>query len=78
MAMALISLTWEIDQGPDCAKKQVFVRSPTERKYTHLKHAHFPCFFLLHIIEMIMVIADRCATISEMGNNARSCYDSSE
>ncbi|XP_057800670.1 uncharacterized protein LOC131016102 [Salvia miltiorrhiza] len=26
MAMALISLTWEIDQGPDCAKKQIGVQ----------------------------------------------------
>lgn len=26
MAMALISLTWEIDQGPDCAQKQIGVQ----------------------------------------------------
>ncbi|XP_047954692.1 transmembrane protein 120 homolog [Salvia hispanica] len=26
MAMALISLTWEIDQGPDCAKRQIGVQ----------------------------------------------------
>lgn len=79
MAMALISLTWEIDQGPDCAQKQVV--NAYQCFHSHKKQVHQPATkknYIFNVIEMNMVISDRCTTISEMGNNARSCYDSSE
>ncbi|RWW01809.1 hypothetical protein BHE74_00027642 [Ensete ventricosum] len=62
MLMALISLTWEIKQQPDCAYKQVSAFG--------ISNYHEKCFSNQHV----WYFAERGATFPYVGYDARCCY----
>lgn len=91
--MALISLTWEIERGPDCAQKQVIMHYQyfpfTNKKCRSWQNYKNSTEMLLSFLWLFFIsylwyywkwnaIAERSRTLSEMGYHARSCNDSSE
>lgn len=93
MIMALISLTWDIERGPDCAQKQVIYA--LSHSFPHVNRNiqqpanwrnNFMGIYLVLssapsvycLIKSELVIAERCWAVSAMGYYARICNDSSE